>query len=366
MDDSTFDERRRLEGDEAEWLVATDATIANAIQGAFERSSTTHVQNFISEFGLVTELITSGRALLKHFMRLCNNAESGFEEYQAEEDLKAFPYFTMGTNQADSVRHGYKLVSCFGRLPPMHQLEPPALLKGQTRFLLNKLPNALPGKQAALKNFFQDDQNGVTRWATKHAVIKAIVLMLMPDISFAPVVNAASAPRGFCCWICASLIHSARDCSEKCLKCGFKFCPAAKPGTPRARAPCAVNASTAPEAHKVTNVLGGRLPDAIFQGLLERCRIKHPSTAHAGESRSEEEINIAEFELEQERFLQANSASCSSDFSFVPRAHPSIYEDNSGTNGVDDALCAAYATDGATMDALWGAVARDVVMTGLA
>jgi len=134
--------------------------------------------------------------------------------------------------------------------------------------------------------------------------------MLVPDVSFAPVVNAAFAPRG--CWICAYPTHSARDCAEKCRECNFKFCPAAKPGTPRA--PCAVNASAAPEAHKVTNALGSRLPDAIFQGLLERWRIKHPSTAHAGESRSEEEINIAEFKLGQERFLQANSASCSDNF----------------------------------------------------
>jgi len=138
MDDSTFDERRRrLGGNKAEWLVATDATIANAIQGSFEHSST-HVQNFISEFGLVTELVTSGCALLKHFMRL-NNAESGFEEYQAEEDLKAFPHFTMGANQnqADSVKHGYGLVGCFGRLPTTHLLEPPSKLKGQMRLLLN-------------------------------------------------------------------------------------------------------------------------------------------------------------------------------------------------------------------------------------
>jgi len=279
MDDSTFDERRRLGGNKAEWLVATDATIANAIQGSFERSST-HVQNFISEFSLVAELVTSGRALLKHFMRLYN-AESGFEEYQAEEDLKAFPHFTMGANQADSVKHGYGLVGCFGRLPTTRLLEPPGKLKGQTRLLLNKLPDALPGKQAALKKFFQDGLDGVTRWATIHAVIKSIAFMLGPDVSFAPVGNAAFAPRG--CWICASPtpIHSARNCTEKCPECSFKFCPAAKPGTPRA--PCAVNASTAPEAHKVTNALGGRLPDAIFQGLLERCWwIKHPSCWRVG------------------------------------------------------------------------------------
>jgi len=321
MDDSTFDKWRRLGGTYAEWLVATDTTIANAIQGSFERSST-HVQNFISEFGLNAGLVTSGRALLKHFMQVYN-AESGFEEYQAEEDLKAFPHFTMGADEADSKKHGYELVDCFGRLPTTRLLEPPGKLKGQTQLLLNKLPDALPEKRAALKKFFQDGLDGVPQWATIHAIIKSIALMLVPDVSFAPVVNAAFAPRG--CWICASPAHSARDCAEKCPECNFKFCPATKPGTPPA--PCAVNASAAPEAHKVTNTLGGRLLDTIFQGLLERWRIKHPSTAHAGESRSKEEINIVEFELEQARFLQANSASCSDNFevNFVPRANPSIY-----------------------------------------
>jgi len=116
------------------------------------------------------------------------------------------------------------------------------------------LPDALPGKQAVLKKFFQDGLDGVTRWATIHAVIKSIAFMLVPDVSFAPVVNAAFAPRS--CWICASPIHSACDCIEKCPECSFKFCPAAKPGTPRAL--CAVNASAAPEAHKVTNVLARR------------------------------------------------------------------------------------------------------------
>jgi len=50
MDDPTFAKERRLGGAYAEWLVATDAMLANAILGSFERSST-HVQNFISEFG---------------------------------------------------------------------------------------------------------------------------------------------------------------------------------------------------------------------------------------------------------------------------------------------------------------------------
>ena len=108
--------------------------------------------------------------------------------------------------------------------------------------------------------------------------------------------------------------------------------------------------------------VGGRLPDVIFQGLLDRWRAKHPLTAHAGESRSEEEINIAEFELEQARYLQANSAVCSDNFevNFVPRANPSIYEDNDETDGVVDVSCA----DGAPMRALWGAVAHNA-LTGL-
>jgi len=99
--------------------------------GSFELSST-HVQNFISEFGQDAGLVSSGRALLKHFMRLYN-AESGFEEYQAEEDLKAFAHFTMGADNADSKKHGYGLVECYGRLPTTRLLLPPDLLKGQTR-----------------------------------------------------------------------------------------------------------------------------------------------------------------------------------------------------------------------------------------
>ena len=47
MDDPTFDEWHCLGGAYAEWLVATDAMLANAILGSFECSST-HVQNFIS------------------------------------------------------------------------------------------------------------------------------------------------------------------------------------------------------------------------------------------------------------------------------------------------------------------------------
>jgi len=357
MDDPTFDEGRRLGGAYAEWLVATDAMLANAILGSFERSST-HVQNFISEFGQDAGLVSSGRALLTHFMRLYN-AESGFEQYQAEEDLKAFAPFTMGADEADSKKHGYGLVECYGRLPTTRLLLPLDLLKGLTRLLLNKLPDTMPEKRAVLKTFFQESRSGVPRWETLHAEIKAVALMLVPDAPFAPVVNAAFTPRG--CWICASTAHSARDCTETCSECAFKFCPAAKPGTPRA--PCAVNASAAaPVAHKITNALGGRLPDVIFQGLLDRWRIKHPLTAHAGESRSEEEINIAEFELEQKRYLQANSAVCSDNFevNFVPRATPSIYDDNDETDGVVDVSCA----DGALMHALWGAVAHDAV-TGL-
>ena len=265
------------------------------------------------------------------------NAESGFKEYQAEEDLKAFAHFTMGADDADSKKHGYGLVERYGRLPTTRPLLPPDLLKGQTRLLLNKLSDTMPEqKRAVLKTFFQESWSGVPRWETLHAVIKAVALMLVPDAPFAPVVNAAAfTPRG--CWICASTAHSARDCTKTCSECAFKFCPAAgwvnptcsecafkfcpaaKPGTPRA--PCAVNASAAPVAYKITNALGGRLPDVIFQGLLERWQSKHPLTAHTGESRSEEEINIAEFELEQERYLQANSAVCSDNFevNFVPR-----------------------------------------------
>jgi len=356
MDEPTFDEWQRLGGAYAEWLVATDAMLANAILGSFERSST-HVRNFISEFGEDAELVSSGRALLKHFMRLYN-AESGFEEYQAEEDLKAFAHFTIGADAAISKKHGYGLVECHGRLPTTRLLLPPDLLKSQTRLLLNKLPDAMPEKWAVLKTIFQESRNGVPQWETKHAVIGSIALMLVPDAPFAPIVNAAFTPRG--CWICASTTHSARDCTETCSECAFKFCPAAKPGTPRA--PCAVNASAAPVAHKITNALGGRLPDVIFQGLLDRWRTKHPLTAHAAESRSEEEINIAEFELEQERYLQANSAVCSDNFevNFVPRANPSIYKDNDETDGVVDVSCA----DGAPMQALWGAVAHDA-LTGL-
>jgi len=307
-------------------------------------------------------LVTSGRALLKHFMRLYN-AEPGYEEYQAEEDLKAFPNFAMGKDEADSKKHGYRLIDCYERLPTTRLLEPPAKLKGQTRLLLNKLPDALPEKRAALKTFLQEGLNGVPQWATKHAVIKAIALMLVPGVSFAPlahvsfapVANAAFAPRG--CWICASPAHSARDCTETCSECAFKYCPAAKPGKPRA--PCAVNASAALEAHKITNALGGRLPDVIFKGLLERWQIKHPLTAHAGESRSEEEINIAEFELEQGRFLQANSASRSDNFevNFTPRAKASTYEANSADYSDGFKVNAANETK---FDALWGAVARDV------
>ena len=40
MDNSTFDERCLLGGAEGEWLAATDATVANAIQGSFVRGST--------------------------------------------------------------------------------------------------------------------------------------------------------------------------------------------------------------------------------------------------------------------------------------------------------------------------------------
>jgi len=40
MDDSTFDELCHLGGAEGEWLAATDATIANEIQGSFMRGST--------------------------------------------------------------------------------------------------------------------------------------------------------------------------------------------------------------------------------------------------------------------------------------------------------------------------------------
>jgi len=364
MDDSTFDELCRLGGAEGEWLAATDATIANAIQGSFVRGST-HVQNFISEFGSDVGLVTSGRALLKHFMRLYN-AEPGYEEYQAEEDLKAFPNFTMGKDEADSKKHGYGLIDCYERLPTTRLLEPPAKLKGQTRLLLNKLPDALPEKRAALETFLQEGLNGVPQWATKHAVIKAIALMLVPGVSFAPlahvsfapVANAAFAPRG--CWICASPTHSARDCTKTCSECAFKYCPAAKPGKPRV--PCAVKASAAPEAHKITNALGGRLPDVIFKGLLERWQIKHPLTAHAGESYSDEEINIAEFELEQGRFLQANSASRSDNFevNFAPWAKTSTYEANS--TDYSDGLKVNTA-DETKFDALWGAVARDVACT---
>ena len=116
MDDPTFAEERRLGGAYAEWLMVTDAMLANAILGSFERSST-HVQNLISEFGQDAGLVSSGRALLKHFMRLYN-AELGFEEYQyqAEEVLKAFAPFTVGADEADSKKHGYGLVECYGRL----------------------------------------------------------------------------------------------------------------------------------------------------------------------------------------------------------------------------------------------------------
>jgi len=71
----------------------------------------------------------------------------------------------MGANQADSKKHRYGLVDCFGRLPTTRLLEPPGKLKGQTRLLLNKLPDALPEKkQAALKKFFQDGLDGVPQW----------------------------------------------------------------------------------------------------------------------------------------------------------------------------------------------------------
>jgi len=353
MDDPTFAGERRLGGAYAEWLVATDAMLANAILGSLERSST-HVQNFISEFGQDAGLVSSGRALLKHFMRLYH-AESGFEQYQAEEDLKAFAPLTMGAGAADSIKHGYGLVECYGRLFTTRLLLPLDLLKGQTRLLLNKLPDTIPEKRVIIKAFFRESRSGVPRWETLHAVIKEAALMLVPDAPFAPVVNAAFTPRGF--WICAATGHSARECTETCSECNFKFCPAAKPGTPRA--PCAVNASAAPVAHKITNALGGRPPDVIFQGLLDRWRAKHLLTAHTGESRSEEEINIAEFELEQARYLQANSAACSGNFevNFVPRANPSIYEDNDETDGVIDVSCA----DGAPMRALWGAVTHDAL-----
>jgi len=199
MDDPTFAKERRLGGAYAEWLVATNAMLANAILGSFERSST-HVQNFISEFGQDAGLVSSGRALLKHFMRLYN-AESGFEQYQAEEDLKAFAPFTMGADAADSIKHGYGLVECYGRLSTTRLLLPPDLLKGQTRLLLNKLPDTIPEKRVVIKAFFQESRSGVPRWETLHAVIKDIALMLVPDAPFAPVVNANAAftPRG--CWM---------------------------------------------------------------------------------------------------------------------------------------------------------------------
>jgi len=177
----------------------------------------------------------------------------------AEEDLKAFAPFTMGADAADSIKHGYGLVECYGRLSTTRLLLPPDLLKGQTRLLLNKLPDTIPKKRVVIKAFFQESRSGVPRWETLHAVIKDVALMLVPDAPFAPVVNAAFTPRG--CWICAATGHSARECTETCSECNFKFCPAAKPGTPRA--PCAVNASAAPVAHKITNALGGRLPDVI-------------------------------------------------------------------------------------------------------
>jgi len=165
MDDPTFAEERRLGGAYAEWLVATNAMLANAILGSFEHSST-HVQNFISEFGQDAGLVSSGRALLKHFMRLYN-AKSGFEEYQAEEDLKAFAPFTMGADDADSKKHGYGLVECYGRLPTTRLLLPPDLLKGQTRLLLNKLPDTIPEKRAVIKAFFQESRSGVPRRSSR-------------------------------------------------------------------------------------------------------------------------------------------------------------------------------------------------------
>jgi len=44
---------------------------------------------------------------------------------------------------------------------------------------------------------------------------------------------------------------------------------------------------------------------------------------------------------------------------FVPRANPSVYEDNPKNDGVINVSCA----DGAITDAMWGAVARDVACT---
>jgi len=253
-------------------------------------------------------------------MRLYN-AESGFEEYQAEEDLKAFAHFTMGADDADSKKHGYGLVECYRRLPTTRLLLPPDLLKGQTRLLLNKLPDTMPEKRAVLKTFFQESRSGVPRWETLHAVIKAVALMLVPDAPFAPVVNAVS----------------RRAAAGSALL----------PPTPLAIAPR--RAPSAPSSSARVNPGPARAP-----------RTKHPLTAHAGESRSEEEINIAEFELEQEQYPQAKSAVCSDNFevNFVPRAHTSIYENNDETDGVADVSCA----DGAPMHALWGAVAHDALM----
>ena len=55
----------------------------------------------------------------------------------------------MGADDADSKKHGYGLVECYGRLPTTTRLLlPPDLLKGQTRLLLNKLPDTMPEKRA--------------------------------------------------------------------------------------------------------------------------------------------------------------------------------------------------------------------------
>jgi len=116
MDDPTFDKWRRLGGAYAEWLVATDAMLANAILGSFERSSM-HVQKFISEFGQDAGLISSGRALLKHFMRLYN-AESGFEEYQAEEDSKRSPTSPWARTTPTPRSTGTDWWSATGGFPP--------------------------------------------------------------------------------------------------------------------------------------------------------------------------------------------------------------------------------------------------------
>jgi len=94
---------------------------------------------------------------------LLYNAESGFEEYQAEEDLKAFAPFIMGADEADSKKRGYGLVECYGRLPTTRLLLPPDLLKGQTRLLLNKLLDTIPEKRAVIKAFFQESRSGVPR-----------------------------------------------------------------------------------------------------------------------------------------------------------------------------------------------------------